>query len=535
MRLINTSTIELQDFSLSAIPPYAILSHTWGDDEVIFQDLCAITSAGRRASSKKGFSKIEQTCRLGRRHGYDFVWIDTCCIDKSSSAELTESINSMFQWYRNAAVCYVFLQDHFAASGEDELARCRWFSRGWTLQELLAPKRVEFYDRDWKYRGTKLDFIHTISNFTRIPRQVLKGDIALADYSMASRMSWASYRQTTRIEDMAYCLLGIFGVNMPLIYGEGMGSFRRLQEEIVKRNNDLTIFAWQNEGLDQSFLGLFAPTPRVFADSAGVMPFSDDLMDFSITNKGLLVSSDAPLRVVAVTAGDGSEIIRYAIFLGQSSTMGGIYLRKMGPKLFCRDGSFALAGFGSEVDQINLIDATGYYIVIDPKAAMGNTTMMFRHRALHIPSSDTFALGATVPEVLWDASDRVFLRPNLYGWTGYPTVIAMKFEGVLAGQIVRLVVVCDYRSRDEVPTCKVFRQDRYQCQEAKIFEGRNRNESIYWADLEFEELGDHDNYVDIRVGKSIFRVLVSFEEKIVESISSRYEVFSLCFTISMSR
>ncbi|KIN02755.1 hypothetical protein OIDMADRAFT_90142, partial [Oidiodendron maius Zn] len=111
MRLINTSTIELRDFSLSAIPPYAILSHTWGDDEVIFQDLCAITSAGQSAGSKKGFSKIEQTCQLGRTDGYDFVWIDTCCIDKSSSAELTESINSMFQWYKNAAVCYVFLED----------------------------------------------------------------------------------------------------------------------------------------------------------------------------------------------------------------------------------------------------------------------------------------------------------------------------------------------------------------------------------------------------------------------------------------
>lgn len=534
MRLINTSTIELQDFSLSTVPPYAILSHTWGDDEVTFQDLCAITSAGRRADSKEGFSKIEQTCRLGRKNGYDFVWIDTCCIDKSSSAELTESINSMFQWYRNAAVCYVFLQDHFAASGEDELVKCRWFSRGWTLQELLAPKRVEFYDRDWKYRGTKLDFIHTISEFTRIPTRVLKGDVALADFCVANRMSWASYRQTTRIEDMAYCLLGIFGVNMPLIYGEGMGSFRRLQEEIVKRNNDLTIFAWQNEGLNQSFLGLFAPTPRVFADSTRIKPFFIDLMDFSITNRGLLVSGDATLRLLAV---EGSDILRYAMFLGQSFAMGGIFLRKIGPKLFCRDGSYALAGFESHVAvRKNFIDATGYYVVIDPKATIGNTSMIFRHRALHIPSNDTFALGATVPESLWDASDRVFLKPSLHPLAGYPTVIAMKFEGVLlAGQNIKLVVVCDYRSTDEVPTCKVFRQDSYRRQEAKIFEGRNKVESIHWADLEFEELGDHDNYLDICVENSIFRVLVSFEEKIVESISSNHEVFSLRFTILISR
>src|SRR5271155_1379265 len=142
----------------------------------------------------------------------------------------------------------------------------------------------------WNYRGSKLDFVHTISNSIGIPIQVLLGHEVLADCSVAMRMSWAAHRQTTRVEDMAYCLLGIFDVNMPLIYGEGLKAFRRLQEEIVKRNNDLTIFAWDTEE-DRRLgaIGLFAKSPAVFAASSGIVPFSDDVPDFSVTNKGLRV------------------------------------------------------------------------------------------------------------------------------------------------------------------------------------------------------------------------------------------------------
>jgi hypothetical protein len=141
MRLINTRTLELQDFSLSIIPPYAILSHTWGGDEVTFQDM---SLPGHIL--KTGYSKIKQTCQLALQDSLEFAWVDTCCIDKSSSAELTESINSMFQWYMNAAVCYVFLDLPENGQAEDGLNKCRWFTRGWTLQELLAPNTVKFYD-----------------------------------------------------------------------------------------------------------------------------------------------------------------------------------------------------------------------------------------------------------------------------------------------------------------------------------------------------------------------------------------------------
>ncbi|KAI9773659.1 MAG: hypothetical protein M1840_006933 [Geoglossum simile] len=217
-----------------------------------------MTSSNR--PSREGFAKIKHMCDLTLEHGLGYAWVDTCCIDKSSSAELTESINSMFQWYRNAAECYVYLEDlpPHAPTG-DRLTSCRWFSRGWTLQELLAPEKVKFYDMAWNYRGSKLDLIYAISQSTGIPSGVLQGHDALASCSVAKRMSWAAHRQTMRVEDMSYCLMGIFDVNMPLIYGEGAKAFRRLQEEIIKRNNDLSIFAWNTpQSREQQFLSPFA-------------------------------------------------------------------------------------------------------------------------------------------------------------------------------------------------------------------------------------------------------------------------------------
>lgn len=217
MRLINVESLQLEDFSTSSTTPeYAILSHTWGDEEVTFQDM---SSSLRKFSRKKGYSKIQKTCEIAKTHGIRYTWVDTCCIDKSSSAELTESINSMFQWYQSATKCYAFLEDFEpGTNAEDSLGSCRWFTRGWTLQELLAPSEVEFYDQTWTFRGTRLDFINLISSRTKIPKEVLRWEIPAKRHSVAARMSWASSRQTTRVEDIAYCLLGIFDVNMPLIY-----------------------------------------------------------------------------------------------------------------------------------------------------------------------------------------------------------------------------------------------------------------------------------------------------------------------------
>lgn len=232
--------------------------------------------------------KISGSCRIARQAGYRLIWNDACCIDKSSSAELTEAINSMFQWYRHADVCYVYLadvpdEDTFGAS----FARSKWHRRGWTLQELVAPKRVVFLSQSWRVIGTKFGLALTLEKITNIDFDVLTGRASLDSVSVARRMSWAARRETTRVEDRAYSLLGIFGVHMPTIYGEGSNAFLRLQEEIIKAIPDQSIFAWGRACVlaslhakenrmpgDIDGYGLLADSPAAFSGSGDVHPLS---------------------------------------------------------------------------------------------------------------------------------------------------------------------------------------------------------------------------------------------------------------------
>jgi hypothetical protein len=261
MRLLHVSTRDLHEFS-SDPPRYAILSHTWGKEEVTFEDL-----RKPNHTSKLGYKKIDGCCKQAQLGGFEWVWIDTCCIDKSSSAELSETINSMFAWYERSSICYIYLEDVPSAHPHDHKAQgsafrsSRWFTRGWTLQELLASKRRQIFDSSWQ----RIDFhshegaipyyleqseADLLSEITGIPSLCLWDDdasnfrTALSTLSVSVRMSWASRRTTTRVEDMAYCLLGIFEVNMPLLYGEGSRAFIRLQEEIIRKTPDETIFCW---------------------------------------------------------------------------------------------------------------------------------------------------------------------------------------------------------------------------------------------------------------------------------------------------
>ncbi|KAK4236512.1 HET-domain-containing protein [Achaetomium macrosporum] len=210
---------------------YSILSHTWGNEEVTFQDMQNLELAAK----KHGFQKIKCMCDLATRNGQHCVWIDTCCIDKTSSAELTESITSMFHWYKSAERCIAYLDDlpgyetQIKGLVDDAIPEafygCKWFTRGWTLQELLVPGIVNFYDSAWNFRGTRSKLAGHISSVTRIDRAILKDPRLLHTVSVAKRISWAANRETTRIEDKAYCLLGIFDVHMPLIRGEGPGVY----------------------------------------------------------------------------------------------------------------------------------------------------------------------------------------------------------------------------------------------------------------------------------------------------------------------
>ncbi|XXH00958.1 hypothetical protein Hte_007309 [Hypoxylon texense] len=233
MRLIDVNTLELKELFGTKTPPYAILSHVWGKEEVTFLDW------ERRADSdikrKEGYAKIVGACLRAHADGLQYLWCDTNCIDKRSSAELTEAINSMFAWYRDSHVCYAYL---FDVETKDMFANTRWFSRGWTLQELLAPSEVVFFDRRWSVLGNRKTLAGLISDTTRIHLGALTDRSTIQSYSIAQRMSWAADRQTSRSEDIAYCLLGIFEINMPLLYGEGKEAFTRLQRQIIEVSAD---------------------------------------------------------------------------------------------------------------------------------------------------------------------------------------------------------------------------------------------------------------------------------------------------------
>ena len=284
----------------SSVPLYAILSHTWGEDEVTFQD---INAAG--FESKLGYEKISKTCSLAATQGFGYVWIDTCCIDKTSSAELSEAINSMYRWYGDAAICYAYLSDVECCDANmirslgwsSDFCSSRWFTRGWTLQELIAPQIVLFLSRDWKEIGTKSTLAITISISTGIPSEILLGS-GLHDFSVAQKFSWASRRETSRIEDRAYSLMGIFRVNMPLLYGEGARAFRRLQEEILKITDDYSIFAWRSS--QPSTSGLLATSPDAFYHSYNVVP---DYWLFSLRDSITLNNKGVHLRARLVEAG----------------------------------------------------------------------------------------------------------------------------------------------------------------------------------------------------------------------------------------
>jgi hypothetical protein len=245
MKFINTTTLSLEEFIGENIPRYAILSHRWEHDEVLYQDM---SSQGR--TTKRGWSKIQGCCQQALADGWRYAWVDSCCIDKASSAELSEAINSMFQWYSLAEICYVYLCDVPVATQQSAeelesnsyLCNSEWFTRGWTLQELLAPQHVIFFDQDWNDIGTRRSLRTVLITITRI--NCIDERRGYKSASVAQKFSWAAYRETTRQEDIAYSLMGILSINMPILYGEGGRAFKRLQEEILRTSADESIFAW---------------------------------------------------------------------------------------------------------------------------------------------------------------------------------------------------------------------------------------------------------------------------------------------------
>ncbi len=305
MWFLSTDRAELNFFpSPENVPEgYAALSHVWDKEEQSFQDVRKIQeNCTKDGTNPRDFvcEKIRKCCELAESHGYRWVWIDTCCIDKTSSAELSEAINSMFRYYALAGICYGYLRDVSATHEPDDVGKdyisdradgvedwdafrlyrgrydhvlnARWFQRGWTLQELIAPRLFLILDNAWRVLGTKAGLAELLEHEFGIPAAVLRLEISHTEFSIAQRMSWFGLRETTRPEDEAYCLLGLFNIHMPPLYGEGRHAFRRLQEEIMKQSADTTLFAWDGATARnwQDYSCLFAVSPTSFSGSGEI-------------------------------------------------------------------------------------------------------------------------------------------------------------------------------------------------------------------------------------------------------------------------
>ena len=237
----------------------------------VMKELCGDMSDVERRDCQDFVKLVEFFNISSKYYGCKYVWFDSGCIDKSSSTELEESIRSMFNWYRNSKICIVHLADTTSIS---DLGQDPWFTRGWTLQELLAPKRVKFFRKSWqpltldsinndKDSDFKVSLWRIISFITRIPLPTLL-DFTPGINHARDALVWVSNRKTTRIEDIAYCLIGLLGIPFSIAYGEGNMAFRRLQVEILQHSHDMGLFAWT--GQPSTYNSMLAEGPQCFSE-----------------------------------------------------------------------------------------------------------------------------------------------------------------------------------------------------------------------------------------------------------------------------
>lgn len=368
MRLINTISLELKEFFDSQIPKYAILSHRWGEDEVTFEEYTS--GQNQKVATyrlKSGYQKILDLCRIAREGvrvdgdgsaKYEWAWIDTICIDKSSSAELSEAINSMYKWYEKSEVCLVFLPDVTAVpptnysqedvitlQGHSSFSRAQfvksvWFTRGWTLQELIAPRMVSFYDNQLNLLGSMFKrwpadrdagndaLYYAAAQAAHIDKDSLStAEAAEKARSIAGVLSWAAHRETTRAEDMTYCLLGLCKVNMPLLYGEGgLRAFRRLQLEIIASNPDVSILAFRQDAFRNTtgilasdvsqFLGCMGPSK--YQQRGNILTRSPRGLEFHVqVPRGIRhLLSEVPLFLLSLTSAS-NRVQTHVLLIGR--------------------------------------------------------------------------------------------------------------------------------------------------------------------------------------------------------------------------
>ncbi|KAK5657628.1 hypothetical protein OQA88_2700 [Cercophora sp. LCS_1] len=443
MRLINTSTKVLEEFIGRNIPEYAILSHTWAEEEVTFKDFTAGSY-----NTMKGYQKIEATCRLAREAGIQYAWVDTCCIDKSSSAELTECINSMYRWYGRSKICYVYLSDLPATTSlEVGLSRCRWFTRGWTLQELIAPKMIDFYDQEWHRRGEKASLLQDLSSITGIRSSILEHEQPLSAVLVAERMSWASSRQTTRVEDTSYCLLGIFGVHMPMLYGEEENAFRRLQEEIIKNIPDISIFAWKldpgspklpDTGDRRVYSSVLASSPSAFHGFGSVCTSPMPVKEFRTSNQGIILHSRVVLEQIR-----SRKALRYILHVYESGNGSdlGIRLRKLDTGMLVREDPYQITKIDWSFSRYSVLRSLCLLTELPQFGSSHPWHIDFsRHNVLQIELPKELNFRDIRPWTKWDDESEVFFAPQkakfgcgaagmeglLSQWTGKKGVISVQ-------------------------------------------------------------------------------------------------------------
>ncbi|KAF2109382.1 heterokaryon incompatibility protein-domain-containing protein [Lophiotrema nucula] len=453
MRLLNAQTLEFELFLGDPKPKYVILSHTWGNEEVTYQEMCWLkklrsfptelkanslfplivdaSSGGAQLplteeeiTRRAGYEKIVQTAKIAKTEKCSYFWVDTCCIDKTSSTELQEAVNSMYRWYQESYICAVHLEDAEPKedSGQTEeaylsgvLLKSRWITRGWTLQELIAPRSLFFHDKQWRPIANKLHVLSEIEFATRIPVQVLETGRFSAS-SIAQRMSWAADRSTTRVEDRAYSLLGLFDVQMPMLYGEGEKAFIRLQEEILKHSTDDSIFAWKaKEGGSTTYRGLLARSPSEFQESHDVLAGDVGGKDIAMTGLGLQTSKDLCLYDI-----DNGI---YKMILGayrQSRLL--IYLKKLSDGM---PNQYQYA----RVNPRSLLNST----YMNPKMTIRSSTIQvrqhlhipegfrndkfhsFRLRRSHIRTRFSLDIGTVSPSSQWRAKTKELIIPETTG------------------------------------------------------------------------------------------------------------------------
>jgi hypothetical protein len=455
MRLIDVDTLELKLFSDSILEsiPYAILSHTWADSELTFDHF----KDGFSARNSPGYDKIFAACQKTKANNIKYLWADTCCIDKSSSAELSESINSMFRWYKNSTVCFAFLSD---LPTEDQsvpllerLRECKWWTRGWTLQELIAPTNLIFFDGSWDFVGDKSGLAVEIEDITGISEWVLSGSESVSSIPLAKRMSWAAARETTRVEDKAYCLLGIFEVNIPMIYGEGSKAFIRLQEEILSQTTDLSIFAWKASDSSKEHRGMLAESPVEFLHCKHIEPndsqfcFRDEI---SLTNRGLKI------RIPLTFDGNGTYIMDLHCYdedaqSGASQRLG-IYLQRA-LDTYYRYLPQNIARVG-EVSSMRVSRPIFLASTADEETAQ-SLAREKRHRRVffEFPKTTTnYESGdfRAVPDTYWDTYEQYFSIGALSRFTGFvrfsvTSRVQVQWD-TITKQTTSFIIVCDLTS-----------------------------------------------------------------------------------------